>query len=98
MSQHSTTTAAPAILAELAKTVSAPELLPIPPKGPDRIFGLSRSWWYGAERDGIIQLVRLRRPGNIRGRVLIPVERARVALEKMARDGKHLCPANHAAA
>ena len=64
--------------------ISAPELLPIPNKGPDRVFGLSRSWYYNAERLGLIQLVRLRLPGNVRGRVMINVERTRMALDKLA--------------
>lgn len=64
--------------------ISAPELLPIPNKGPDRVFGLSRSWYYNAERQGLIQLVRLRLPGNVRGRVMINIERTRMALDKLA--------------
>ncbi len=69
-------------------TAAAPELLPIPPTGGDRIFSLSRSSWYDLERRGIVQLVRLRKPGNVRGRVLIPVERARIALSSLANDAR----------
>lgn len=65
-------------------TATAPELIPIPPKGGDRVFSISRSAWYDLERRGIVQLVRLRKPGNVRGRVLIPVERARLALAALA--------------
>jgi len=65
-------------------TATAPELLPIPPKGGDRIFSLSRSSWYSLEKLGVVQLIRIRKPGNLRGRVLIPVERARIALAKLA--------------
>lgn len=73
------------------------EFVPLPAKGGDIVFGLSRSFWYKVERAGLLQLRRIRRPGCLRGRALLPVPEARAALEKMASDGKHLCPANRAA-
>lgn len=71
-----------------------PEFVPLPAKGGDVVFGLSRSFWYKVERAGLLQLRRIRRPGCRRGRALLPVPQARAALEKMVIDGKHLCPAN----
>lgn len=49
-----------------------PEFFPLPQKGPDPYFGLSRSSYYDLERRGLLALKRLRKPGNKRGRVLIP--------------------------
>jgi hypothetical protein len=33
----------------------------------DEVFGLSRSWYYAMEQLGKLRLIRLRRPGNLRG-------------------------------
>lgn len=52
------------------------EFVALPARGGDPVCGLSRSWWYATERAGRIQLVRLKQPGNIRGRVLLPVRKA----------------------
>ena len=60
------------------------EFLNIPSKGGDPIFGRSRSWWYGIEAQGLIRLTRFRRPGNVRGRVAIPVAAARQVLAGLA--------------
>lgn len=56
--------------------MTRPEFVPLPALGGDPVCGLSRSWWYAAERDGLIRLIRLRRNGNIRGRTLLPVMKA----------------------
>lgn len=50
-----------------------PEFVPLPTRGGDSVCGLSRSWWYGAERQGRIRLARPRLRGKMRGRVLLPV-------------------------
>ena len=48
-----------------------PEFFPLPSRGRDPHFGFSRSSYYGFERDGLLRLVRIRRPGNVRGKVLV---------------------------
>lgn len=53
-----------------------PEFVTLPSRGGDAICGLSRSFWYACEKDGLIKLRRIRRPGNVRGRVLLPVAEA----------------------
>jgi len=44
---------------------------------------LSRSWWYCAERKGLINLVRVRLPGRIRGRVLLPIPQAVALINRL---------------
>ena len=53
-----------------------PEFVTLKSAGGDPVTGMSRSWWYSAERDGLINLVRIRRPGMIKARVLLPVPQA----------------------
>ena len=38
----------------------------------DEHFGLSRSWFYAAEADGRLELIRLREKGKTRGTTLVP--------------------------
>lgn len=40
----------------------------------DPHFGLSRAWFYAAEADGRISLIRLREKGKKRGTTLVPTE------------------------
>jgi hypothetical protein len=40
----------------------------------DPHFGLSRSWFYSAEENGRIKLIRLREKGKTRGTTLVPTE------------------------
>lgn len=61
-----------------------PEFIPLPQRGADPIFGLGRSSYYDLERRGIIQLVRIRKPGQVRGRVLIPVDAVRRELTRLS--------------
>ena len=61
----------------------SPEFVALPGRGGDPICGLSRSWWYGAERAGQIRLVRLRKPGQTRGRVLLPVREAIAVVQRI---------------
>jgi hypothetical protein len=49
-----------------------PEFFTLPSRGPDPYFGLGRSTYYDLERRGLLTLRRLRKPGNLRGRVLVP--------------------------
>jgi hypothetical protein len=65
----------------------APEFFPIPPRGPDPHFGISRSCWYDLESRGLIRLTRLRKPGNIRGRVLVPYGAALALFSKFSAEG-----------
>lgn len=51
---------------------SAPEFFPLPQRGTDPHFGLGRSTYYDLEKRGMLQLIRVRKPGNIRGKVLVP--------------------------
>ena len=67
-------------------SAARPEYVALPVRGGDPVCGLSRSWWYGAERDGRIKLTRLRQPGCTRGRVLLPVRAALALIEKMSAD------------
>lgn len=53
-----------------------PEFVTLPSRGGDPICGLSRSFWYSCERDGLIKLRRFHRPGKDKGRVLLPVAEA----------------------
>lgn len=48
-----------------------PEFFRLPAKGRDTHFGLSRAWFYAAEADGRIQLIRLRSRGKKRGVTLV---------------------------
>jgi hypothetical protein len=54
-----------------------PEFFCLPAKGPDQYFGLSRSYYYSLEKSGLLQLRRVRIPGNARGRVLVPFQATR---------------------
>ena len=48
-----------------------PEFYRLPPTGPDPFFGLTRAWYYAAEKRGDIRLVRLRERGKLRGVTLV---------------------------
>jgi hypothetical protein len=51
-----------------------PEFFTLPQRGSDPFFGLSRSMYYDLEKRGMLALKRLRKPGNVRGRVLVPFQ------------------------
>jgi hypothetical protein len=51
-----------------------PETYRLPSKGGDRYFGLTRSWYYQAEKEGILRLIRIRARGKIRGVTLVPYD------------------------
>lgn len=65
-------------------TTGKPEFFPIPQRGPDPFFGLGRSSYYDLEKRGLLRLVRVRKPGNLRGRVLIPYEATATLIRKLA--------------
>jgi len=55
------------------------QLLPVTFRLPrpgerDPIFGLSRSWYYSAESNGRLNLIRLREKGKARGTTLVSTE------------------------
>lgn len=68
-----------------------PEFQPLPQRGHDSIFGLSRSAYYQLEKTGAIRLVRVRQPGKIMGRVLIDCHSVREYFHKLTKQqgGKH---------
>ena len=55
---------------QLGRTI--PEFFPLPARGLDPYFGISRSSYYDLENRRLLRLVRIRKPGNIRGKVLVP--------------------------
>jgi len=59
------------------------EFISLPSRGGDSVCGLSRSWWYLADKNGLIQLVRIRQRGAKRGRVLLPVDQAIALVRKL---------------
>lgn len=63
-------------------SIARPDFIRLPSRGPDPIFGLSRSYYYSLEKDGKLQLKRLRKPGNIRGIVLVPVAAVSALIER----------------
>ena len=60
-----------------------PVAFPIPARGGDPHFGLSRSTWYALEAKGVIHFLRIRMPGNIRGRCLVDYQEAVTALRRL---------------
>lgn len=58
-------------------TIHRPEFFSLPSVGRDPYFGFSRSAYYNFEKDGLLELTRVRRKGCQIGRVF-------VAYEKMA--------------
>jgi len=63
-----------------------PEFFALPAIGRDPHFGLSRSTYYDLERRGLLRLARLRKPGNIRGRVMVPFPAVLDLLRRMGGD------------
>jgi hypothetical protein len=51
-----------------------PEFFRLPSKGGDPYFGLTRSFYYEAEKRGYWRLVRLRDRGKLRGVTLVPFD------------------------
>lgn len=56
------------------KTFFKPEFFPLPQKARDPHFGLGRSSYYDLEKRGLLRLIRLRKPGNQLGKVLVPYD------------------------
>ncbi len=73
MTTNPPTTAATGTTAATAR----PEFFNLPGRGPDPVCSMSRSWWLQQERAGKIQLLRLRKRGQLRAsRVLVPSDKA----------------------
>jgi hypothetical protein len=64
------------------------EFFPLPQRGQDPHFGLGRSSYYDLERRGLLRLIRVRKPGNVRGRVLIPYREAAALIRRLGRAAK----------
>jgi hypothetical protein len=60
-----------------------PEFFPLPQRGQDPFFGVGRSFYYDLEKRGLLRLVRLRKPGNVRGKVLVPYADMLAAVRKL---------------
>lgn len=59
--------------ADCPKLKELPTTFRLPKVGNrDEHFGLSRSWYYAAEADGRLALIRLREKGKKRGATLVP--------------------------
>ena len=70
-------------------TTIRPETFRLPKSGArDPYFSLSRSWYYAAEAEGLIKLIRLKKRGNIRGVVLVPFS----VIENFVREESALRP------
>jgi hypothetical protein len=63
--------------ASLSTARTRPEFFNLPGRGPDPVCSMSRSWWLEQERAGRIQLLRIRKRGQLRAsRVLVPSDKA----------------------
>lgn len=54
--------------------IGKPEFFRLPSRGGDPHFGLTRPWYYAAEKRGDIRLTRIRERGKLRGVTLIPYD------------------------
>ena len=63
---------------------TAPEFFPLPQRGHDPHLGLGRSTYYEFERRGLLRLIRVRKPGNLRGKVLVPFAEAVALVRSLA--------------
>ena len=82
-----TTHATIAAPAAIAPTRFTPEFFPMPQRGQDPYFGIGRSSYYDLEKRGLITLRRVRKPGNLRGRVLIPYNATAALIERLSGAG-----------
>ena len=65
-----------------AGTATLPQTFRLPKNGErDPHFGLSRAWYYAAEADGRLTLLRLRQKGKKRGTTLVPTSAVLELLE-----------------
>jgi len=59
-----------------------PETYRLPRRGGDVYFGLMRGWYYNAEKQGLIRLIRLRSRGKHRGVTLVPYDDVKKLIEE----------------
>lgn len=78
------TTTAPVNAVNTAAPTAVPEFSRLPTRGPEQWTGLCRSTILALEKSGAFKLTRVRKPGNQRGIVLIPVERVCAYLRSQA--------------
>ena len=76
------TTQPPAVTITTATHIR-PEYFPLPSRGLDPYFGLSRSDYYRMENARMVRLVRMRRPGLVLGKVLVPYEAVSALIHQM---------------
>jgi hypothetical protein len=74
---------APGQLLAQSETIQ-PEFFPLPQRGHDPHLGLGRSTYYDLERRGLLRLVRVRKPGNLLGKVLVPYAEASALIRSLA--------------
>lgn len=74
----------------------APEFFPLPQRGFDPHFGLGRTTFYDLEKRGLLRLVRVRKPGNIRGKVLVPYAATAALIRRMGKAGAASTPSRAA--
>lgn len=64
----------PLQIAPAANPATPPEAYALPSKGRDPWFNCTRSWYYAAEKQGLIRLIRIRGRGKLRGIVRVPYD------------------------
>ncbi len=79
------------LLADLALQMqernSHPVTFRLPSKGTDPYFGLTRSFYYAAESQGLLSLIRLRSKGKRRGVTLVRAADVLALIEEAAQAG-----------
>ena len=71
----------------LRQMATPPESFPLPQRGPDPHFGLGRTNFYDLEKRGLLRLIRVRKPGNVRGKVLVPYAETAALIRRLGKDG-----------
>ena len=66
---------------------SHPVTFRLPSKGTDPYFGLTRSFYYAAESQGLLNLIRLRSKGKRRGVTLVRATDVLALIEEAAQAG-----------
>ena len=64
---------------------SLPVTFRLPTRGKDPYFGLSRPWFYQAEKAGLLSMIRLLTKGQTRGVTLVKTADVLALLEKEAK-------------
>jgi len=82
---HTPFTPPPATLVQLPH----PETYRLPRSGErDPYHGLTRSYYYEAEKLGQLKLIRLRKKGNVRGVTLVPYQAVAELIRKAAAENQ----------